>query len=290
MEPNAEIIKQAWLMFRQVELSAEQYKRTVMARRWLILGSITMAVVLATANSIASINSSSSNPVLTGYAAAFFLGLGAVISQASPLKDADKHWTALRISAEYLKEQIYLYRSLVGDYSEDAAHEKMSRVLNRELEVIANVRLAKVNNANLLMNCPSGIIDTETYIKERVENQIDWFQQRSASQDKWQGRLETVTLLLSFAGIILGLIGQQIWIASVGTVTLAIQVFAQENRYNYLSTTYQSAVFKLRALLSRYRAGLIPANHLVLNTEQVIASVTLASMNEFMRENPKLSM
>jgi hypothetical protein len=290
MEPNEEIIKQAWRMYRQMDLSAVQYKRVAQSRRWLILGCIIFAAVLAAGGTIVVVGLPSWIASAVGYGAALFFGLGAVFSQASSFKDAEKSWTALRISAEYLKRQVYLYRSLVGDYSGDDAHKNMASVLERESEITTDTRVVKVDDAELLKGCPTGKIDIETYIKERIEDQMGWFRRKSANHDKWLGLLEKVTLLLSIVGVILGLIGQQIWIATFSAAVLAIQVFIQEGRYKYLSTTYQTTAYKLNTLLSQYRAGLITANDLVLGTEQVITYETVASMNEFSREGPKLSM
>jgi hypothetical protein len=128
-------------------------------------------------------------------------------------------------------------------------------------------------------------LDIKEYLKERVDDQINWYDQKSKSAQKWYKRLQIAEIILaSLIPLLSGYMPSYKWIAFIvglfGAIIAVIESITKLNKYHENWIQYRSTCEMLRYQKHLYLTGSAPYNNqnetidniFVRNIESIISS------------------
>ena len=128
-------------------------------------------------------------------------------------------------------------------------------------------------------------MDIKEYLKERVDDQINWYDQKSKSAQKWYKRLQIAEIILaSLIPLLSGYMPSYKWIAFIvglfGAIIAVIESITKLNKYHENWIQYRSTCEMLRYQKHLYLTGSAPYNNqnetidniFVRNIESIISS------------------
>ena len=128
-------------------------------------------------------------------------------------------------------------------------------------------------------------MDIKEYLKERVDDQINWYDQKSKSAQKWYKRLQIAEIILaSLIPLLSGYMPSYKWIAFIvglfGAIIAVIESITKLNKYIENWIQYRSTCEMLRYQKHLYLTGSAPYNNqnetidniFVRNIESIISS------------------
>ena len=240
-----------------------------------------------------------------GLASAILVGLAAYYTKELLAPEQEKRWVRARSAAEAFKSETHLFLTLAPPYdTPDAAQKLMKRV---EALTVDNVRTSAISpeeKRKRLHQGPPYTIDD--YIKNRVQDQIDWYHDKADLNANNMARGRQISLGLGALAVVLGALGglgNQLgqlgeagvlgaWVAVITTMTTAIAAYVYANRFQYLSVSYQATGRRLETLLTNWRisgktdADKADRDQLILDCENVISVENSAWMAEWTEKAP----
>ncbi len=143
-------------------------------------------------------------------------------------------------------------------------------------------------NSQTTVKPPAGVENHPAWL--RLENQLDWYDRKSISAQRWYKRLKfiQVVLAISIPAIIQVDEGMGKWLASIaGGLIAIIEAVQHMNQYSTLWITYRSTAERLKhekflflSTAGPYR-GLAEADRLIILAERVEEHVSTEHANWF---------
>jgi hypothetical protein len=218
------------------------------------------------------------------------------------------NWILLRASAETIKQEIYLYRTQVGNYQDSTIRD-----INFAKEIQAiNERLMKtqVNQAGLAWNAikvndhpslrttiqaaiaaqdkdPFSTLTAEQYLEYRLIDQLTWYRKKTLILDKKWQQLQWSIYVLGGVGTFLAAIKWDVWITISNAIAASALSFLEFRRldstlvgYNQTATNLENILCWWHALSSDARADQKNFEKLVESSERVIRAETIGWVQE----------
>lgn len=123
---------------------------------------------------------------------------------------------------------------------------------------------------------PSSNLTPETYLTDRVDDQIQWYRDRAEEHERSSFRILITILIANIAAAVLGLMQWQAWVGVITTLVGALTAYAAFTISDFLATSYRSTAQQLENLKAAWSHGSYSAEadafeRFVLQVEQVIA-------------------
>lgn len=217
-------------------------------------------------------------------------------------------WILLRASAETIKQEIYRYRTQVGNYSDpDNRDIHFAQVIQ-----MINERLMKtqVNQGCLAWNQvkiadrkslattihgaigdqdkdPFSALTADQYREYRALNQLNWYRKKTLDLDKKWQQWQWSIYVLGGVGTFLAAIKWDIWIALSNAISASILSFLEFRRfdgtligYNQTATNLENILCWWHALTKEFQADPKNIEKLVESSEKVIQAETTGWVQE----------
>jgi hypothetical protein len=222
--------------------------------------------------------------------------------------DQGINWIFLRVSAETIKQEIYQYRTHIGDYNDKNIRDIK---FAQEIQNI-NERLMKtqVNQSGLAWNKiktddkssllktiheaigdkdkdPFSSLTAEQYLEYRLLDQLAWYRKKILElEKKWQ-LWQWLIYILGGVGTFLAAIKRDVWIAvtnAIAASSLSFLEFRQFDStligYNQTAMNLQNILYWWNALTPEARNDPKNVKKLVESSERVIRSETTGWVQE----------
>jgi hypothetical protein len=222
--------------------------------------------------------------------------------------DQGINWIFLRVSAETIKQEIYQYRTHIGDYNDKNIRDIK---FAQEIQNI-NERLMKtqVNQSGLAWNKiktddkssllktiheaigdkdkdPFSSLTAEQYLEYRLLDQLAWYRKKTLDlEKKWQ-LWQWLIYILGGVGTFLAAIKRDVWIAvtnAIAASSLSFLEFRQFDStligYNQTAMNLQNILYWWNALTPEARNDPKNVKKLVESSERVIRSETTGWVQE----------
>ena len=244
----------------QWSATADRLKTDVSRARWT---TFTLSIVGATAATIAG-QISAEQPVLRNwFAGAGAVALGLVTFLAGRLLGANRvsSWTQVRAAAEALKRETFRYATQVSPYDDGVAAPGLLDTARETIDaaLIANIAVTPTRPGG----APRVMLSRDDYRSQRVQGQINWYQQKAESTGRQARLLRTIEFLLALIATIVTALstvtGKQVPFVGIGfdiasltalltTLSGAIVSHIEASRLDYLASSYHAAARRLEDL------------------------------------------
>ena len=250
----------AWAAYRKWASTSAFYKalidRFTRQSLWLAI----VGAVLATLGQQLTAGARTEGTLMWVYKAPGVLGAAAValsayLAKQAQANDNTRMWTRARTAAESLKSIIFLYRASVSPFDgPDRIAKLASRVQKVEddfKDVLTRPRDSKPEESSPLT--------VDQYITERVDDQVEFYENRALVHQKKADGWGKVTGVLGAIGALLTVVttvaAVSAWAAVIATITAAITAYLKNQQYQMLAATYQSTAIRLRLLKDEWTAS-----------------------------------
>lgn len=235
-------------------------------------------------------------PTLLGWLSAGSLGLAVYFGKEMANPDQERRWIRSHSTAEALKTEVYLFRSETPPYDTFDRPQVLLDKADELFETVEAVSVENLNEEERRKNLPTESLAVETYIEERVNDQINnFYRPRVEELNRKLKQNKTVGIFLGVGAVILGAIGSSTnwtagWVAVISTVIASVAAYAYAGRYQYLIISYQATADKLERLCAQWRikgmtdANIEERNKFILDCEQIISIENNAWMAEMVKE------
>lgn len=164
--------------------------------------------------------------------------------------NAGAKWLLLRGSAEALKREIYRYRAHAEIYStlQTSSISREIKLANKMQTITRQLMQTEVNLSSLeayegpippLYSIASGDdgmsnLNPEQYLVARVEDQLNYYKQRTRALEKRLKRLQWLIYIIGGVSTLLAALGLELWIALTTALVTAISTYME---YQQIETT-----------------------------------------------------
>ena len=220
--------------------------------------------------------------------------------------DRGINWILLRVSAEIIKQEIYQYRTQVGDYNDKNIRDikfaqEIQNINERLMKTQVNqsgLAWNKINDKSSLLKTiheaigdkdkdPFSSLTAEQYLEYRLLDQLTWYRKKTLDlEKKWQ-LWQWLIYILGGVGTFLAAIKRDVWIAvtnSVAASALSFLEFRQFDStligYNQTAMNLQNILYWWNALTPEARNDPKNVKKLVESSERVIRSETTGWVQE----------
>ena len=159
-------------------------------------------------------------------------------------------WVRARATAEALKALTYLYRARVQPFGGADGATKMLEHVDEIEKTVADLptRLKKPEPGDPDFT----FLTVDDYIVKRVDDQIGYYDTKAEEYLEKNERLRSITFGLGGLSVAFGLSSVALplsnWIAVIATVTAALSAHGLNQRYQTLTSMYQSTSRRLQLL------------------------------------------
>lgn len=252
-----------WNRYRTWDLTALELRLSLNRwRLWTLMLAVAGAILVTLGQQIGSLALSiglwagPAGKVLSlGGTAAIVLS--AYFAREALSNEIVQRWTKCRSTAESLKATIYLYRAAVPPFDGTDRDEKLldrSSVIEEaggSLEASAHHAEDKAVDLSVLT--------TADYVQQRVNDQIQFYRERSNEYQDKTKMLRQIVFWLGAAAVLLGVVSSVKplvagWTAVIATVVASISSHVQSQRYQTLLAAYQSTARRLEILRDKWGA------------------------------------
>ncbi len=233
-----------------------------------------------------------------GIISALALALATYFGKELVNPDKEKEQIRARSIAESLKSECYQFVAGASPYNGKDRDEQLLEKTESLLEQTADLRSENLSEADRLKRILADKMDVDTYIKERVDDQITYYFSKSDEYVKKMDGIRNFSLFLGIVAVVAGALSVVIpfntaaWVAVISTITSSIAAYAYANRYQYLLVSYQSAGKRLEAL--KYRWEILTSkkptaeniNEFIQKCERTLSLENSAWMSELSSQMP----
>lgn len=254
-----QVVAELWADRLRWSQAADRLKRRLDRARITAFAASTIGALCTTA---AATVVYSGGAVRTGVAAvgAVCLAVAAFVGFQYLTPDAVRAWTRARATSEGIKRLIFEFRA-GAQTSVDALRHEMTEMVTAAADL-----LPYVDRATTQPTPPPSVLTPETYVRQRIQGQIDGYYRPMASRHtrcaaRWRRfaiALGMVTALVAATAAIspdTGPTALAPWVAVLTTATANIAAYLTAQRYDYLAMTYLTTAHRLRALADDWAAG-----------------------------------
>ena len=188
-----------------------------------------------------------------------------IIRNAKLGNNQTRAWVRSRSISEGLKTEIYLYLTGARPYNDpDNKNEKLSsqrdEIVGLAEDLFGHTAMARNQLANENLTPPE-LMDVNTYITERVDQQIkQFYRPRALELSQQANRLRKVELLSSIVAAALGVFPKffnnseqfSAWVAVVTTLGVAITAHLAAGRFDHLINSYLATADRLESLRNQW--------------------------------------
>ena len=226
------------------------------------------ALVLITLSGVLGLLSTqlpeSLNPArILSFASALAAAMGGYISAQALSFGLEREWVLSRGIAEALKSEAYLYLARVAPYASAEPVENDETLSQRAGEYRDRITLGaflRLDDAERAKGLPEEWLTMDTYLKDRVLDQIEYYEKGAQQNSERVDRLRRVTIGLGALAVVLGaahgvykeLLGIAAWIPVVTSISGAVTTHLFSNRFQFLAQTYETMVSRLNRLLESW--------------------------------------
>ena len=272
IQPLGDVLPDAWGRFDNLDLAAVEKEALFRATQ---LG-IQVLTVVATLLAIA-ISGSGLSPKL---AVPFFPKLDVhtvlhILMIAIPImismlgafnarfREGNK-WLLLRAAAESIKSEIFRYRARSGMYSEEQCAQISAplKLADNIKDISTSLTQSEVNRTSLPQRNVVDpkrlkILSPDAYLRERVEDQINYFVNKTATLYRQLKRLQLWILIVGGLGTFLAAINFEVWVALTTALATAFTNKLEIDQVENSLVQYNIALANLRNVQSWWK-GLTP--------------------------------
>jgi hypothetical protein len=225
-----------------------------------------------------------------------------LVSFNSRFRDGTK-WILLRAAAESIKREIYRNRTRTGVYSEEQCTQSsaQSKLAANIQTITANLAQSEVNRSSLPHRSVdhasrTGFLRPDDYIRERVQDQTNFFVAKTASLYQRLRRLQLLILVAGGVGTFLAAIHFEVWVALTTALATAftakLEIDQVENslvQYNIALTSLKNIQSWWRGLSSWEKTRRKNIDLLVDQTEKALERETAGWVQQMQSELDKLT-
>jgi len=257
-------LSSTWNRYRAWSLTARELKTSLDRwKLWTLILAVAGAVLVTLGQqlgSTATIIGPWAGPAgkIVGLGGAAAIALSTYFAREALGNESMQRWTKCRSAAESLKASIFLYRAGVPPFDGADRDEKL-------IERSATTENAMEGVEQLVAQADDGSFDpsplsVDGYNQQRVNNQIQFYRERSDEYQKKTRRLRELVFWLGAVAVLLGVASALKplvagWTAVIATITAAVSSHIQSQRYQILIATYQSTARRLETLRDKWVAG-----------------------------------
>lgn len=169
-------------------------------------------------------------------------------------KDPVEDWTRARSASEGLKTEVYSYLGGGSTYARDDRDEQLGREARAIVEAVGDL-LRETGGIHLGNKDLPGVTDVETYITERVDDQIDWYAKKAFGYEGTARKLRmagnALAAIAAFLGVVVAVLDQPsiaAWVPVVTTVGSSLLAHIAASRYDHLVIEYLRTAQRLENL------------------------------------------
>jgi hypothetical protein len=227
-----------------------------------------------------------------GLGGAAAIALSAYFAREALSNDSVQRWTKCRSRAESLKASIYLYRSAVPPFDGPDRDEKL---LDRRAAIEDAVEGAELQEIEIEdKGADLSPLNTADYVRQRVNDQIQFYRERSDQYQRKTKALRQIVLWLGALAVLFGVVSAVKpmvagWTAVIATVTAALSSHVQSQRYQSLTAAYQSTARRLQLLRDKWEAsGQADSNRnaFIQSCEDTMAFESSAWITQWSQQKP----
>ena len=271
--------------------SSVAMKRTVERARWAALGLAILAAVLG-AVTTTFIKESDPWRWVFVFATTLALGLGPWLAAHFLGQNQATRWVAVRAAAEGLKREVYKRAAKCKPY--DGTPQEADLALIKEKQAI-EADLGDVEEvAAESMDLPKAEIDLNTYVINRVDNQISWLRRRAGDHARRATMLRWATILVGLIGVVLSAAGAAFgeainaeylapFIGVVTTVSTALIAHVEAGRYDFIAAMYRATAKRLENEQASHTPT-TPLPDFVDRCEAILSAESSAWMAKFLKQ------
>ncbi len=253
--PQLSVLDAPWAAYQTWSATSELLKKDLdQWRQRTLLLAIGGAILVAIGQQVTPIAPKegmwaiiSKGPTLLGSLA---IALSAYFAREAVSGSRVMDWVRARATAEALKALTYLYRARVQPFDGADGPTKMLQRVDEIEKTVADLptRLKKPESGDPDFT----FLTVEDYIVKRVDDQIGYYDTKSEQYLLKNDRLRNITFGLGGISVVLGLSSVALplanWVAVIATVTAALSAHALNQRYQTLTTMFQSTSRRLQLL------------------------------------------
>lgn len=180
-----------------------------------------------------------------------------------------RKWLHSRALAESAKAESLLFRLGVARYDEGDAVEKLLATIESQQKLASGITHDVISEKAKSERLPVGPLSVADYVKDRVDDQIGFYDERTT---RYMGNLKLsriLTLALGCVSVLLsvvalGNVGTQV-IPLTSTLMAALASYVVAAQYGYLITSYQATGDRLRQLKTEWSLSKDPQSFEAIN-------------------------
>jgi hypothetical protein len=212
-------------------------------------------------------------------------------------------WILLRSASETIKSEIFRYRTRSGAYSEAQCTQNsaQSKLAAKMKDITSNLLQSEVNKSSIPHRPETdasalSFIRTEEYLRDRIEDQANYFVNKTAKLYRRLKWLQFWILLAGGAGTFLAAMNLDVWVALTTALATACTAKLEIDQVENSIVQYNTALTNLRNIESWWKA-LSPwektrrknIDLLVDQTEVTLSRETAGWMQQMQSELDKLT-
>ena len=289
-------LKYIWSQYRTWALTSRSYKNEVSRWRDIVLAlSIGGAILGTLSQQLTLWNTSSWLSRGGGFISGAALGLAAYFAKEIFSPDPEGRAVRARAAAEAFKSDAYSLAAGVPPYDTATTTEELFAKTEQVKNGIANLAPLTITAEEKIDRIPSLPMSIDDYIKQRVDDQINYYSRAAAVNSKKVAVGRRLSFILGAVAVLLGLMAATYasvagWVAVIGTITAAIAARQYSGRYQFLIVSYQAVAEKLEWLKTRWeierttQSGTTADYKLILACEEAISTENSAWMAEWTKK------
>ena len=212
------------------------------------------------------------------------LGLATFVTARWLSKNAvDRHLRA-RLASEALKKEAFLYATHSGIYKDQETRD--TNLLKHKTEIENNVTdlLIFEKTENISDSCPRENLDLNSYIKKRVDKQIEYFIVKSRQYSTFSRYLHTLELILSLMATLVVALAAVLedatkWAAIAAALTTLAGIVVthlESARYDKLAPLYRMTANQLENIKLKMQIDKHSIVDYILEFETILAAQNTA--------------
>jgi hypothetical protein len=188
-----------------------------------------------------------------GILGAAVIALAAYFSSQALSEKPERIWIKCRSAAESIKSALILYRASVHPFDGIDRGAQLRQRVDKILQEVKEIEVRQPQSESAPDLHP---LTVGEYIVERVDDQINWYQQRAREYQKKSDGFRRYIFGLGAISVLLGLASAisavSAWIAVIATSTAALTAHMKNQRYQSLIAMYSATALRLGLLKSEW--------------------------------------
>ena len=225
-----------------------------------------------------------------GFSVIFVIFLiGILIQLQSTKKQYERKWFEFRAVAESIKSLAWQYAMACGDFCEENEANNLFLQKIKQIKEIYKVNPdPKTISSGILLDIKQSMEEVrkmgwkekrETYINERIDNQITWYTDKSKVKDELSEKYDRIVIFLQIVGIGICIVFLYTRINGAPALALIVTLIAgiigwsRSNQYAELVEPYQNTARELNEIRQEIELAKVEIDFqcLVIEAEQAIS-------------------